>query len=203
MQKVWAHPIKLVIFDNDGTLMDTEWAYSWAHEQLCGQPIPPELTAQLLGKAHIESCQTMIKYFNLNETPEGLSKKREVLLDHCWRDIKLLPGVEKTVKKMKEMGLKMAIATSSRRHVFESKSQSHQDLIQLMDFTVCGNDVKNHKPHPDMFLAALQHFPGIKPEEAIVFEDSALGIHAANDAGMASVFVQPKDPQMALQVERI
>jgi pseudouridine-5'-monophosphatase len=39
MSKVWPHPIKAVIFDNDGTLMDTEWAYSWVRERLTGHPL--------------------------------------------------------------------------------------------------------------------------------------------------------------------
>ena len=66
-----------------------------------------------------------------------------------------------------------------------------------MDFTVCGNEVQAGKPEPDLFLAALNKFEGIKPEEALVFEDSPLGILAANRGGMPSVFVP--DPHVDIE----
>ena len=59
---------------------------------------------------------------------------------------------------------------------------------------VSGSDVTHGKPHPEIFLKALGGFENVKPEEALVFEDSPLGIKAANDAGMPSVFIP--DPNM-------
>ena len=59
---------------------------------------------------------------------------------------------------------------------------------------VSGSDVTHGKPHPEIFLKALGGFENVKPEEALVFEDSPLGIKAANRAGMPAIFVP--DPHM-------
>ena len=50
MTFVWPTPIKAVIFDNDGTLLDTEWAYTWVHKEITGHELDWELKPQLMGK---------------------------------------------------------------------------------------------------------------------------------------------------------
>ena len=192
--KIWDTPIKAIIFDNDGTLMDTEWAYEWAFEQITGQKESLEMKAKLMGKAALESCSILIDFANLNETPEHLSDRRTKLLEQCWKSVKLLPGADWIVSEFKKKGIPMVIATSSRRHVFEQKSFNHKDFISNMNYIVCGNEVSRSKPNPDIFLYALGKFENVKPEEALVFEDSPLGIKAANRAGIPSVFIP--DPNL-------
>ena len=67
-------------------------------------------------------------------------------------------------------------------------------ITDLFDVIVTQDDVKNSKPAPDLFLLAAKKM-NIKPNKCLVFEDSQLGIEAANKAGMKSVFVQPDDPE--------
>ena len=195
--KKWPHPIQCVIFDNDGTLMDTEWAYSWAHKQLTGYDLDWTLKARLMGKQSIESWKITCEYYGLKESPEVLSEKRTKLLEDCWKDIKLMPGAADLVKKLKDLGIRVCIATSSRRQVFLQKASKSMDLVKQMDHVICGDDVLHGKPEPDIFLAALNKYDGIPPEAALVFEDSPLGIKAANNAGMASVFVP--DPHLNIE----
>ena len=197
MQKVYETPIKAVIFDNDGTLIDTEWAYEWAHEQLTGHKLDMALKAKLMGKASYESCEFVINYYGLKEDVKEFSDRRTKLLENCWKDVKLLPGTEKVVNLFYEKKIPMAVATASRQHVFAQKTASHKDFYAKMDHIVCGNEVKKGKPEPEIFLLALSKWNGIKPEEVLVFEDSPLGIKAANNAGMASVFIP--DPRLNIQ----
>ena len=68
------------------------------------------------------------------------------------------------------------------------------DFVAKMDHIICGDEVQHGKPEPDLFLAALHKWDGIKAENALVFEDSPLGILAANRAGIPAVFVP--DPHM-------
>jgi pseudouridine-5'-monophosphatase len=70
-----------------------------------------------------------------------------------------------------------------------------------MDHVVCADDVQHGKPEPDLFLAALQRWDGIAAENALVFEDSPLGIAAANRAGIPAVFVPDEhvDPVESLK----
>jgi pseudouridine-5'-monophosphatase len=189
MAAVWPTPIRAVIFDNDGTLADTEWAYSWVHEQITGHPMDWEMKPRLMGKPALETCQLLVEYYHLDTTPEALVDTRTNLISKCWKDIKLLPGAVEIVNGLVSRHIPLAIATSSRRQVFGEKCQSHGEFYANFEFAVTGNEVTHGKPHPEIFLAALAKWPGVRADEVIVFEDSPLGIEAANAAGMASVFV--------------
>ena len=67
-------------------------------------------------------------------------------------------------------------------------------ITELFETIVTQDDVKNSKPSPDLFLLAAEKMR-VDPTKCLVFEDSKLGIEAANNAGMKSVLVQPDDPQ--------
>ena len=193
--KIWPHAIKAIIFDNDGTLVDTEWVYSWAHEKITGEKLSWDLKPQLMGKPAKETCELLIQRYNLKMPLDGLMTYRTKIVEECWDKVKLLPGAKEITDKFAEMKIPMAIATSSRRTVFEQKVQTHkEDLMCKIHHVVSGRDVTHGKPHPEIFLKALDGFENVKPEEALVFEDSPLGIKAANDAGMPSVFIP--DPNM-------
>ena len=199
MEKKYTTPIKAVLFDNDGTLVDTEWAYEWAHEQLTGHKLDMALKAKLMGKASYESCAFVIDYYGLKEDVKEFSDRRTKLLEHCWDKVTLLPGAEKLINLFYDMKIPMAVATASRKHVYDMKVANFKDLYAKFDHVVNGNDVKKGKPEPDIFLLALSKWEGIKPEEVLVFEDSPLGIKAANNAGMASVFI----PDKRLNIEEV
>ena len=190
-------PIKLVIFDNDGTLMDTEWAYTWVHKEITGYSLDWDLKAKFVGKNSFESCKLMKEIYNLEESIESLSERRTKIIENCWKDIILLPGAEKIVLQLKSMNIKIAIATSSRRHVFIKKSSNFKEFIKNFDEIICGDDVINGKPSPEIFLKTLLKFKDIKPEETLIFEDSALGIKAANLAKMKSIYVP--DPNINIE----
>jgi pseudouridine-5'-monophosphatase len=187
--KVWPHPIKAVIFDNDGTLMDTEWVYSLAHKQLVGEEMEWPFKVRCMGKTALEAATLTCDEFHLSMTPEEFVSRRNDLVREYWPTIPLLPGAEALVKALKAKGIRQAIATASNTVSFEQKTSGHRDLISMIDHHVCGDEVERGKPEPDLFLAALAKWPGIAPENALVFEDAPLGILAANRAGMASVFV--------------
>ena len=194
MSFVYETPIKCVIFDNDGTLMNTEWVYSVAHKILVGQELDWGLKVKLMGKTPIEACRITCEALNLKMSPEEYCEKRTKIVEEYWPTIPLMPGAEKVVDECMKRGIKRAIATASVRSGFNLKASGHLDFIAKMDFIVTADQVKNGKPAPDLFLEALHKFPGFKPEEALVFEDSPLGIEAANVAGMPSVFIP--DPNM-------
>lgn len=192
MEPIYSTPIKAVIFDNDGTLLDSQWAYAWANDQLAGCEIDPANKAKLLGMPTRETCELIKQIYGIEEDAEIMAERRTKMLEKCWDKLKLLPGAKEIVENFHAKGIPMALATSSREHVFAMKCKNHKDFYGLMNHLVFGNAIKRGKPAPDIFIHALSKWDNIKPEECLVFEDAPLGIKAANSAGMPSVFVHNK-----------
>jgi HAD superfamily hydrolase (TIGR01509 family) len=99
----------------------------------------------------------------------------------------LLPGVVDYLVAARQLGLKTAVASSSTRkwvmdHLNRFGIGGHFDAI------VTREDVKRTKPDPDLYLTTLERL-GARPDEAIAFEDSSNGIHAAKAAGLYCVVV--------------
>ena len=99
----------------------------------------------------------------------------------------LLPGVSDTIRRGREMGLKLAIASSARRAWIEGHLKRF-GLVTAFDCICTSEDVKHTKPEPDVFLSALDKL-GITANRAVIFEDSANGILAAKRAGIFAVAV--------------
>jgi pseudouridine-5'-monophosphatase len=192
MEHKYPTPIKAIIFDNDGTLLNSQWVYEWATEQLAGCEMDPDLKARLRGKPNKETCEVIKEVYGLEEDIQSIAEKRTKLTHKFWGSLELLPGAKEFVESAHAKGIPMALATSSRESVFAMKSKNLEDFYALMDHIVCGDAIKRGKPAPDIFLHAQSKWDNIKPEECVVFEDSPLGIKAANDAGMASVFIPGK-----------
>ena len=191
---IWPHKIKAIIFDNDGTLVNSEAAYSQAHLISTGQPLTWDLKVRLMGQTLLEASQITVDECHLNETAEEYGKRFEKILHEQMEHLDLMPGVMNLINEFQKRGVRMCIATASTEKSFNKKVSGHPEMIQKMDHVFTGDHVKNGKPAPDLFLMALHKWDGIKPEEALVFEDSPLGIKAANNAGIPAILVP--DPNL-------
>jgi len=101
----------------------------------------------------------------------------------------VLPGVLETIHEAKRLGLKLAIASSSR-HEWVDEHARRLGIFHYFDKVICADDVGvgRTKPNPDLFLLALKQLQ-VQKEAAIVFEDSPNGVLAANRAGIYVVAV--------------
>lgn len=125
------------------------------------------------------SALTRKKFFSIVEK-EGLPMK---------------PGVIEILTYGKENGIKLALATSSSRD-YAMKCLRNAEIDIFFDGVVCGDMVTHSKPDPEIYLKACEVI-GVKPEEAVAFEDAPAGIRSAYHAGMKVVMVpdlvQPKE----------
>lgn len=186
-----APPATHAIFDMDGLLLDTETSYTVAQQQILdrfGKTFTWELKAKMMGMNALDSCEVMIKAFDLQGkiTAEDFLKEREVILDKLFAETRLMPGVERLLKHLHEQKVPMAVATSSHRRHFDLKTGRHQELFRLMHHIVTGDQVSKTKPDPEIFLEAARRFEGAVPEpqQILVFEDAPNGVQAGRAAGM-------------------
>ena len=175
-----------VIFDMDGTLLDTQKicipAWDWAGERQgfknVGECIPDVLGTNLVGWSNYlrKKYPTMdVDLFN--------TEFREYIAEHLV--VKYMPGAEMLLKFLKEKGIKLALATGSSEETIERHLKA-VGAIDVFDVIVPGTAVSNGKPAPDIFLLAAQKL-GVNPEDCFVIEDSPKGIIAGYNAGMKCI----------------
>lgn len=184
-------PIRAVIFDFDGLIVDTEstgyhtWREIFAEH---GHELPVELYAQVVGTDFNTSYDPRR---DLEERTgrafdwEAVEITRKTRESDLRKHLKLLPGVADRLQEADSLGLRIAIASSSPRTWIDS----WMDQLGLHDHfhhisTV--DDTGKVKPDPSLFLHAAKKL-GVKPEEAVIFEDSLNGLRAALAAGIRCV----------------
>jgi pseudouridine-5'-monophosphatase len=186
--------IQAVIFDCDGVLVDTIPLYASANSQIIGAPYPDSFQLTVNGLAEHDFAVRVIEGFGLHITPEEFVARREAIMKDLLPNAPLVVGVEAIVRQIYQMGIPIAVATSSNREGHRTKTAKHREFFKFFKSEICGDEVTKAKPAPEIFqksAAALGNFP---PQTVLVFEDSIQGIKAANAAGMASVFLaNPND----------
>ncbi len=185
-------PIKALIFDFDGLILETETPIFISWQELYhsyGCEIPMDTWAEIIGAADYE-------FDPWGELERQLGKpidRQAVAPGRRQRELALilsqpvLPGVLDYLKTARRLGLSCAVASSSTRDWVEGHLK-RLGLYEDFALVKTSEDVAHTKPAPDLFVAALAGLQ-IEPQEAIVFEDSPNGILAAKRAGIFCVAV--------------
>lgn len=189
-----SRPVRALIFDCDGTLVDTETpAYqSWVEIfREHGAELPRALYQQDIGAGGLfDAVGELSRLTGKQFEHEVVWAARQARKEHLSLNQPLLPGVLSILQAARDTGLLLAVASSSGRAWVES----WLERLEVRSFFRCvltSDDVERIKPAPDLFLAAAACL-GIPPAECVVFEDSPHGMHAAAAAGMRCVAV-PND----------
>lgn len=177
-----------VIWDMDGVLLDTEPIYLSVESAIVsryGKNIETVLP-QLLGRRALEAATITVNDLALPLTVEAYLEERNAELLKRMPACTTLPGIPDVVAHLRRCGVRNAIATSSPQYLLDAKRTGKADFFALFDAIVCGDDVQNGKPHPDIFLKAAAAIDAL-PKDCVVFEDAPAGLRAAKAAGMRSV----------------
>lgn len=200
---------KAVIFDMDGLMIDSERVtyneYVKKLAQLGHRDFTEELYRNCLGKNKQGICQVFIDHYGQDFPMTEVWDDVHVWIDESLRQyVPKKKGLVELLEYLKANNYKTIVATSSGRARVD-EILKNADLTKYFDDTICGDEVTHGKPHPEIFLTACQKLD-VKPEEALVLEDSEAGILAAYD-GRIDVICVPDmkypEPQFVEKVIKI
>lgn len=179
--------IKGLVFDFDGTILDTETPDFECWKQLFsdhGCELAQEDWCKVVG-----TNWDVFNPFDHLESKIGRAVDRDVLFEEQKRIFRELvkqqaplPGVEAMLASAREMGLMLAVASSSGREWVEGHLE-RLGLLEYFSVVKTAEDVEKVKPDPALYKKAVAAL-GIEPFEAIAFEDSLHGVKAAKAAGL-------------------
>jgi HAD superfamily hydrolase (TIGR01509 family) len=186
MQRSFPVPLQGVLFDLDGTLVDSEHLHydsTLTVLERYGEHLPLNEFNGYIGWSERPFWESLRGRFNLPQTPDELAAERsKVLLELLQQPMEPLPGVREIFALLRENRIPCAIASSSLHRQIEQtvKSAGLSDFVSV--FVSGYDDVPRGKPHPDPYLRAADLI-GVDPKQCLAIEDSATGVASAKSAG--------------------
>lgn len=186
--------IKLVIFDMDGLLIDSE-RHMWSHnaEKLftrLGYKYDLEWHRTQMGVSHEKFEENAIncfgKDFPVSIYFQELLKMNEETIKN--KEVPLMKGTIELLEYLKENNIQVTIATSTKKEMAHRLMEA-TGIDKYFATITTGDEVENGKPSPDIYLKALSKF-NVPKENAIVLEDAHNGFIAAYNAGIDCIIVE-------------
>lgn len=192
-----AFMIKAVLFDMDGILFDTEIVMKEGWQKAARElnfTLTEEHLSQMRGSALPRSRKLFEEWFHGQVTyDEGRAIRTAYLNDYIQRNgVPEKPGLHEFLSWLKEHSIKVAVATSTTRCVAEGYWKQ-SGIDQYIDASVCGDEVINSKPDPEIFLKAASLLK-VPIAACMVAEDSINGLKAARAAGAISCMIPDLTP---------
>lgn len=185
---------KGIIFDLDGVICHTDQYHYQAWKKLADKwkiPFDEKINDRLRGVSRMESVEIILEKYNgimtEEQKQEFAEEKNKIYVQKLE---KLTPedvseDVINTLKKLKELGYKAAIGSSSKNTKFILEKIG---LLKAFDAISDGTNISRSKPDPEVFLKASEYL-GLSSEECLVVEDAEAGIDAAVNGGFDSAGV--------------
>ena len=180
---------KGVIFDLDGTLVDSMWMWKAIDIEYLGRRgllCPEDLQKKIEGMSFSETAAYFKERFRLPDSLDEIKAEwTRMSLNKYETQVPLKPGAKQFLEFLKERGIPMGIATSNGQAMVDGVL----DALNIRPFfssivTAC--EVKAGKPAPDIYLFVAGKL-GVEPKDCLVFEDVPAGIQAGKAAGMTVV----------------
>lgn len=191
--------LKAVLWDMDGTLVDSEKLWDISMHELYGRlggVLTPEVRESTVGGSAQSVMATVYSDLGLEPDPVAMAESADWLHDRTgelfeaglpWR-----PGARELLDALLAEGVPMALVTNTRRVLTENALKSIGK--HYFSVSVCGDEVERAKPAPDLYVRAAELL-GFSPAECLAVEDSVTGTSAAEAAG-CPVMVVPNDVEV-------
>jgi len=192
--------IEAIIFDIDGTLVDTVdfHAQSWERTfQHFGHQIPYEQIRSQIGKGSDKLMPVFFSLEQLNESDDGQSPtkgermrdyRRELYKREYHSRVKAFPQVRELFLRIKADGKLLALASSATKDDVATYKQI-MNVEDLVDAATTTTEVESSKPEPDIFFATLDKLGNIAPNHVIVVGDTPYDAEAASKVNLRTIGV--------------
>lgn len=182
-------PIKLAIFDMDGTIADSEkiaQRVTIDYFKSKGITINKKEQKDVFGLNWKDLVREILKRNGMEYSQTLKDTLKERYVRTMKKEVEAIPGAHDLLRYLKE-SLQLALATNSRMREVDIIC-SKLDFNKFFDLKLARDHVKNAKPDPEIYLKTADNF-NVNPDECIVFEDSVVGIKAAKAAGMSCIAI--------------
>jgi phosphoglycolate phosphatase-like HAD superfamily hydrolase len=182
--------LKAVIFDVDGTLVDSVDLHAGAWQEALvsfGKREEFERVRYQIGKGGDQLMPVFLSDKELEEFGDELEKRRgEIFKRDYLPRVKGFPAVPELFERIRREGLRIALASSAKGDELQTykKVAGIEDLVEE---ETSADDADRSKPHPDIFEAALARLGGVNPSEAFVVGDTPYDAEAAGKAGLQTI----------------
>lgn len=177
---------KAVIFDLDGTLVDSMWMWKAIDVEYLGRfgiPVPETLQKDISGMSFSETAEYFKETFHIPDSLEEIKAAwNEMAMYKYTHEVPMKPGAREFLSRLKERGIRTGIATSNSKELARAVVEA-QGIAELLDEIHTSCEVAKGKPAPDIYLLVAECLH-VEPKDCLVFEDIPEGILAGKNAGM-------------------
>ncbi|WP_425917642.1 HAD family hydrolase [Acinetobacter sp. TSRC1-2] len=215
------HGKKLICFDLDGTLIDSVGIWNQVDATLIQQLSKIEVDFHTIQQQrdiqlknfrqspdpYLEYCGYLNEFYGFELTKAEVKSRRYAIsryfLDHV---VELKPQANQLIHTLKQLEIKLAITTTTSLYNIQRYQDNNTLINSQIDFEndfsliLTRENVENIKPHPEVYLTAIQHF-GFNADECLIIEDSLIGVEAAKQAGIEVIAIY--DQYSAHELEEI
>jgi len=184
--------LKAVIFDVDGTLIDSVDAHARAWQIVLarhGFDHPFERVRHQIGKGGDKLMETLLPAEVVERDGKAIERERlDLFKREFLPEVRAFPGVRALFERIKADGRRIVLASSAKEEELESYKRI-AGIADLIEEETSSDDAAESKPDPDIFEAALAKLEGIAPVEAIAIGDTPYDAEAAGKTGLRTIGV--------------
>lgn len=193
---------KYIIFDMDGTLIDSVGVWNYIDYSLIRKLANVEVDSETIrtdcnkffeenysADVYLEYCGFLIEKYKLCISKEELYEFRKKLAREFLQYIDFKPYVKELLDVLKQNGFMLILATNSTQNeisTYSNVNEHMKDYMKFFDLILTKENVVNKKPHPEIYLKVLAYF-NASSEECLVFEDSLHGVMSSKNVGIETI----------------